>query len=339
MVDAHAASGTSYLLRRLFLLPVILGVVALSTFLISYSVPPRVRAVAALEKHISEARIQSIIRENGWDRPFIDQFLTYLHRALQGDLGRSVVNREPVASAIRRKFPATAELALVSLFIAIFIGMCLGIASATRRNSWVDYSSALLALGGLSIPVFWLALIAQGFISEYVNIPLLGRGDPGTVRTGFYLLDSLLAGDLAAFGDCFQRLMVPATVLATVPMAIVTRITRASMLDVLGADYIRTARSKGLPRAAILLRHALKNAALPILTIAGLQLGYLLGGAVLTETIFDWNGLGSYVAQALLANDFAPVQGGVLVMATTFVLVNLSVDLLYARLDPRVKLG
>lgn len=330
--------GLAYLGRRLAMLPAILLAVSLLTFLIAQQVPPEARARAAMDKAATAEQIRGVIRDQGWDRPWPLQYLSYLAGVFRGDLGRSVVNKSDVAAEIRARFPATAELALASMAIALTAGLGLGIASAVRRNTWVDYGGMLVALAGVSVPVFWLALLVRGLIADTLHMPLLGRGSVPE-WSGFYLLDSLVARDPRAFADCLRRLAIPACVLATVPMAIVTRICRASMLDVLGADYIRTARAKGLSEWAVTLRHALKNASLPILTIAGLQLGYLLGGAVLTETIFDWNGLGSYVAEAILSNDFVPVQGGVLVMAAIFVLTNLLVDVLYAVLDPRIRLG
>ncbi len=340
MADSGGGGGAlAYFIRRLLMLPPILFAVSLLTFSIANRVPPEERAKAAMHKYVNEERVQEIIREQGWDRPLPQQYLRYVRNCFKGDLGYSITRNEPVADAIRQKFPATAELSLLAMLIALTSGLGLGIASAVGRNSWVDYTSMLLALIGISVPVFWLAMLVTDLIANTLHLPLLGRGNVREVITGFYLIDSLLAGDIRLFLDCFRRVLIPAMVLATVPMAIVTRISRASMLDVLGSDYIRTARAKGLPDAAVILRHALKNAALPILTIAGLQLGYLLGGAVLTETIFNWDGLGSYVTEAILSDDYAPVQGGVLVMATTFVLVNLAVDMLYSMLDPRIRLG
>lgn len=320
------------------MLPVILFFVSLLTFSVAYSVPPLDRARAAMDKQVTQARLESIIRENGWDQPFLVQYARYMGGVFRGDLGRSVERRSHVSEDIAAKFPATAELAILSMLIAVSAGVALGVTSAVYRGKALDYGSMLLALGGVSIPVFWLALLVKGLIIANLDIPLLGRGDVEVI-TGFYLIDSAVAGDVRQFADCLRRLLVPAVVLATVPMAVITRIARASMLEVLGSDYIRTAYAKGLPGDVVLLKHALRNAALPILTIAGMQLGYLLGGAVLTETIFDWDGLGKYVAQAVLANDFQPVQGGVLVMASSFVLVNLGVDVLYAWIDPRVRLG
>ncbi len=339
MAAEQGGGGLAYLIRRLLMLPVILLAVSLLTFAISNQVTPEQRAKAEMDKFINEVRVQEIIKERGWDKPLPQQYLRYVVNCLRGDLGYSSSNKQPVARAIAQKFPATAELSLLAMLIALTAGLGLGVASAVGRNSWTDYSSMLLALIGISVPVFWLALLVTELISNTLQMPLLGRGDVTQIYTGFYLIDSLLAGDPLLFADVFRRLLIPAMVLATVPMAIVTRIARASMLDVLGSDYIRTARAKGLPDKVVILRHALKNAALPILTIAGLQLGYLLGGAVLTETIFTWNGLGSYVTEALMQDDYAPVQGGVLVMATTFVLVNLAVDMLYAWFDPRVRLA
>lgn len=329
----------SYLARRLLVLPAMLFAVSLLAFGIAWSVPAERRALAGVEKHVSPEQLRATIVENGWDRPFLVQYWRYLGNLCSGDLGRSIERRSNVATDLVAKFPATIELALASMAIAAMGGILVGIASAYARGSALDKAAMLYALVGVSVPVFWLALMVKELIIAYLSVPLISAIPPDTWWTRIETVDALIAVDPHRFAVALRRLLIPAFVLATVPLAVIARITRAAMLEVLGADYVRTARAKGLGEVAVLLRHALKSAALPIATIVGMQLGYLLGGAVLTETIFDWDGLGKYVARAVLANDFAPVQAGVLVMASAFALVNLVVDLSYPFLDPRVTLA
>jgi peptide/nickel transport system permease protein len=238
---------------------------------------------------------------------------------------------------------ATAELSFAAMVIAVFFGVNLGILSAWRQNSWMDYSAMLVALLGVSMPIFWLGLLEQWLFAQKLGwFPSSGRVDPRMGFEGitnFYVWDSLLKGDFTALGDVTMHLILPAVALGTIPMAIIARMTRSSMLEVMRSDYVRTARAKGLSEFWVIYKHTLKNACIPILTVAGMQLGLLLGGAVLTETIFSWPGVGRYIYDAIGARNYPVIQSGILVLATLFVLINLLVDLLYAWIDPRIQYG
>lgn len=328
------------LLRRLVLLIPILFGVTLIVFGAVRLVPGDPAQVMLGERASPEA-IARVRAQLGLDQPLPVQFAGTISRMLQGDLGRSIVTGAPVTEELAQRFPATVELGVAALAIALLAGVPLGILAATRKNSWIDVLSTSSALVGVSMPIFWLGLVLMLLFSAQLRLlPLSGRLDLAldlAPITGLHLLDALLRGDLSAFQSAARHLVLPALTLATVPMAIVARMTRATMLEVLGADYVRTARAKGLAEKVVVWRHALANAAVPIATVAGLQLGYLLSGAVITETIFSWPGIGSLAVQAVFSRDFPVLQGCVLVFATCFVLVNLATDLLYTRLDPRLR--
>ena len=249
--------------------------------------------------------------------------------------------RNTLDAQLEHHLERRAELAFAAMLIALLVGVSTGILAAVYRNSWIDNLSMVTALTGVSMPIFWLGLILMMIFSAYLGwLPLSGRLSMISELepvTNFYLIDSLIAGDMFSFVDALKHLILPAVTLATVPTAIIARMTRASMLDVLDQDYIKTAHAKGVKKMRVVMFHVLRNASIPITTIAGLQLGLLLSGAVLTETIYAWNGLGSYVVNAVSARDFPVVQGCVLVFAFTFVLVNLLVDLSYFALDPRMR--
>jgi len=331
---------TSYLFRRLLFLPVVLWAVSLIVFVLMRSVPGDPAAAIAGEKAPAEIRLR-VRRERGFDRPIAVQYVAYLGRLLHGDLGESFKHsNEKVRDQIARKLPHTLELAFAALTIAVAAGLSLGILSAAFKGSWIDYASMTVALAGVSIPVFWLGLLL--IIAFSSVLPVSGNLNPIYVpvdRTGFLLIDTLLMGDGVMFRDALAHLVMPALALATIPLAMIARITRASMLEVLGSDYIRTARAKGLSPAGIILRHALRNAALPIVTLLGLEFGSLLGGAVLTETVFDWDGMGTYILTSVRETEYESIGGAVLVLAFTFVLVNLATDLLYSFIDPRIRHG
>ncbi len=266
--------------------------------------------------------------------------MRYLGRLIRLDLGTSIHRRIPVSETLAERFPATLELALLSILIALLVGLPVGIASASRRNSLLDGITMVGSLIGVSMPIFWLGLREIMLFAIFLNwLPTGGRL---TVNfdaniTHLLLIDTLLKGNLPAFWDAFKHIIMPALALATIPMAIIARMTRSSMLDVLQEDYIRTAKAKGLVERVVLYRHALKNAFLPVITIIGIQIGSLLAGAVLTETIFSWPGIGKWVYDSILARDYPIVQGVTLLIAIIFLLVNLLVDLSYALLDPRIK--
>ena len=277
----------------------------------------------------------------GLDRSYPVQYGIYLKNLLRGDLGNSLRNGAPVASEIGARLPATLELAVAAMLIASVLGIAAGVVSAARQYSVFDYGSMFMALVGVSMPIFWLGLMLIYLLSvRFPIMPMMGRigmGNEPSVVTGLMLVDTLLAGEFGGFFDALDYLVLPAFTLATIPMAIVARITRSAMLEVLNKDYVRTARAKGMSEAVVILRHALRNAFLPIVTVLGLNLGLLLGGAVLTETIFSWPGLGRYVVDSLMARDYAAVQGCILIFAGLMAGINLIVDLVYVLLDPRIR--
>jgi peptide/nickel transport system permease protein len=283
------------------------------------------------------------IREKlGLDASYPYQYLLYFKNLVRGDMGVSIRSGVPVAEEIFVRFLATVELSIAAMILSTFIGIMAGVISSVRRYSLFDYFSMMMALAGISMPIFWLGLMLIYLFSVKWGIfPMMGRFTMGLDYqsiTGLILLDSLFRGDLPLMFNSLRHLILPAFTLATIPMAIIARMTRSSMLEVMSKDYIRTARAKGLSRATVVFRHALKNAFLPIVTVIGLNFGLLLGGAVLTETIFSWPGLGRYVVDSLLARDYPAVQGCILLFAVIMVFVNLAVDVLYFYLDPRVRI-
>jgi peptide/nickel transport system permease protein len=278
----------------------------------------------------------------GLDQPLPTQYLLFLRDALTGDLGDSLVLGQPVTAVLLERFPATLELTLAALLFAVAIGVPVGVIAAVRQYSLVDKITSVVALAGVSMPVFWLALVLVVVFTVQVNwLPFPGRVgvDVGfTSYTGLYLLDTLITLNFVAFWDVLKHLILPAIALGTIPMAVITRMTRSSMLEVMGEDYVRTARAKGVVPWRVVLRHALRNAMLPTITVIGLQFGLLMGGAILTELIFGWPGVGQIAIESIYRRDYAMIQGVVLYGAAFFVLVNLLVDVLYAVLDPRVRL-
>lgn len=313
-------------------------------------------AVAMLGEHATQENVERIREQFGLNRPvFLDrealaqgdlsgffdsQYIRYLGRLVHLDLGDSIHRRIPVAETLALRFPATLELALLSLFVAVVVGVPVGIISAARRNSILDSISMIGSLIGVSMPIFWLGLMEIMLFSIFLSwLPAGGRLSTGLQVesiTNLILIDSLITGNIPAFVDALKHIAMPAFALATIPMAIIARMTRSSMLDVLQEDYIRTARAKGLVQRVVLFKHALRNALLPVITIIGIQAGTLLSGAVLTETIFSWPGIGKWVYDAILGRDYPIVQGVTLLIAIIFLLVNLLVDVSYAILDPRI---
>ena len=344
-----------YILRRLIsVIPTLIGV-TLVIFLFQRLIPGD-PAVAMLGEHATEENVARIREQFGLNRPpFLDrdaladgdlsgffdsQYVRYFRRLAHLDLGDSIHRRIPVAETLKERFPATLELSLLSLFLALLIGIPAGIASASRRNSTIDGVTMVGSLIGVSMPIFWLGIMLIMLFSVFLKwLPSGGRLSIGVeiqTITNLLLLDSLLTGNFSGFVDALKHIIMPAVALATIPAAIITRMTRSSMLDVLQEDYIRTASAKGLAEGVVLFRHALKNAFLPVITIIGIQAGTLLAGAVLTETIFSWPGIGKWVYDAILGRDYPIVQGVTLLIALIFLLVNLVVDLSYAVLDPRI---
>lgn len=298
-------------------------------------------AQVILGQRATKESIEALTAQLGLDRPWYIQYFDYIKSLIQGDLGTSLRTRGPINEEIWPYLIATAELAFAAMVIAVLIGVNAGIVSAWFSNSWFDYVAMVIALVGVSMPIFWLGLMGQWLFSiELGWLPTTGREnvrDPITAITHFYLLDTLLQGRFDQFAVAARHLILPSTALATIPMAIIARMTRSSMLEVMKSDYIRTARAKGLPMFWVVYKHSLKNAVIPVLTIIGLQTGLLLGGAILTETIFGWPGIGRYLYDAISYRDYPVIQSGILIIAGIFVLINLIVDLLYAFVDPRIK--
>ncbi|RME74672.1 MAG: ABC transporter permease [Planctomycetota bacterium] len=328
-----------YVLRRLLHAIPILAGVSLLVVLSAHLVPGSPGESFVGEKGTPEA-IRALNESIGWYDPLPVQWGRLVWGALRGDLGRSFATRRPVLDELRERVPATVELALAAFVIALPLGLLLGaVAALARRWPWsvLDHLTSTLALAGISFPVFWLGLLLQ--IAIY---PMQQRLSPlYTLEpvTGLYVLDALLAGDPALVRDVLAHLALPALALSTIPLAVIARMTRAAMREVLGQEFVRTARAKGLGPVRITLRHVLRNALVPVVTVTGIQFAALLGGAVLTETVFQWPGLGTYIVEAASRKDLPALQGAVLVVAVVFVAANLTVDLLYVALDPRIRAG
>jgi peptide/nickel transport system permease protein len=329
-----------YISKRLFHLTLILLGVSVLVFLMLRMIPGD-PARLLLGEFATQEDLARLRTQMGLDRSYPVQYGIYLANILQGDLGNSLRNGEPVAAEIGVRLVATLELSVAAMLIASLVGIAAGVVSSVRQYSLFDYGSMFMALIGVSMPIFWLGLMLMYLLAVMFPVmPMMGRigmGSEPEVFTGLMLVDTLLAGEFEGFIDALHHLVLPAVTLATIPMAIVARITRSAMLEVLNKDYVRTARAKGMGEAVVILRHALRNAFLPVVTVLGLNLGLLLGGAVLTETIFSWPGLGRYVVDSLMARDYAAVQGCILVFAGLMAFINLIVDLVYALLDPRIR--
>ncbi|WP_337870647.1 nickel ABC transporter permease [Meiothermus sp.] len=325
--------------RLLSIIPVLFGI-SLLVFLFLHLIPGD-PAVVLLGERARPEQIEALREKLGLNQPLYTQYFLFLRDLVQGNLGNSIFNLLPVRDQLAGRWPATFELALAAMLVAVALGIPLGILAAVRKNSLVDNSSTIFSLIGVSMPVFWLGLILIYLFAVNLQwLPPSGRigidaGNNFKTISGFFILDSILQG--RSFGEVVAHLILPALTLGTIPLAILTRITRSAMLEVLSQDYVRTARAKGLNERVVIWRHALKNALLPVVTIIGLQFGTLLGGAILTETIFSWPGIGSWIYEGILNRDYPVVQGGVIFVALVFVLVNLIVDLSYALLDPRIQ--
>jgi peptide/nickel transport system permease protein len=333
---------TAYILRRLVLLiPVLLGIMT-AVFVLLQLIPGD-PAIALAGEKASVEQIDRARREYGLDRPLPVQYAYFLKAAFTLDFGESLRTSQPVAGELRQFFGATLELSLTALLFALAIGIPAGVIAATKRGTPLDYGTMIVALIGISTPVFWAGIVLIYVVSFRLGLFPIG----GIIGTGIrldhvtyaYVLDSILTANWTAFRSSLHHLILPAFVLSTIPMAIVARLTRSSMLEVLGQDYLRTARAKGLGERFVVVRHALQNALIPIVTAVGLQFGALLSGAFLTETVFGRPGIGRYVVTAIGARDYPAIQGTVLVMAVAFVVINLVVDLVYAVIDPRIHYG
>jgi peptide/nickel transport system permease protein len=321
------------------IIPVLLGVSIVVFFMVRAI--PGDPAQLLLGQQATEEQVQQVRQNMGLDKPVIVQYGIFLADALRGDLGTSIVTGRPVTTELLARLPATLELTAFAMLIAILVGVPVGVISAVKQYSLLDKFTSVLALMGVSMPIFWLAMIL--IVIFFVNLgwlPFPGRLSTGyavTSITGLVLVDSLLTLNFAAFWDGLKHLILPAIALGTIPMAVIMRMTRSSMLEVMGEDYVRTARAKGVVPWRVIFKHALRNAMLPTVTVIGLQAGLLMGGAVITETIFSWPGVGQIAYDSVNRRDYAMIQGVVLYGATLFVLVNLLVDVLYAVLDPRVR--
>ncbi|GAB3245443.1 ABC transporter permease [Kineococcus gypseus] len=332
----------TFVVRRLGLLVLVL--VGLSLLLFAWvRALPGDPARALLGERATAAGIAAVNERYGFDQPVWQQYLTYLGRLLRGDLGASINTGEPVLSTFAERFPATVELAVVALVLAVAVGVPLGYLAARRRGGVLDNLVVGGSLLGVVVPVFFLAVLLKYVLSiELGWFPTSGRQDPridATHVTGLYVLDGLLTREWDASWDALVHLVLPALALGSIPLAIVVRITRASVIEVLGEDHVRTARAKGLPARVISRRHVLRNALLPVSTTLGLQAGALLSGAVLTETVFSINGIGSYLFTAVSQLDYPVLQGFILFIALVYALVNLAVDISYGFIDPRVRVS
>ena len=331
----------SFLLRRFALvIPTFLGITLLVFSLIRLLPGDPVEALSG-ERGMTDERYQRLLHEFGLDRPLWMQYLEYLWRALHGDLGYSTITHEPVFHEFITRFPATIELSMCAMLMALVIGLPAGIVAALKRNTVLDYSVMGASLTGYSMPIFWWGLLLILTFSVTLGwTPVSGRiaiqYDIPAV-TGFMLVDSLLSSDAGAFKSAVSHLILPAIALGTIPLAVIARMTRSSMLEVLREDYVRTARAKGASTLRVVGVHALRNALIPVVTTIGLQVGTLLAGAILTETIFSWPGIGKWLVEAIHRRDYPAVQGGILMSATIIIGVNLVVDLLYGVINPRIR--
>ena len=331
----------SFLLRRLALMvPTFLGITLLVFALIHLLPGDPVEALSG-ERGMAPERYARLLHEFGLDRPLWQQYLGYLWHALHGDLGLSTITHEPVFKEFTTLFPATVELSLFAMGLALAIGLPAGIVAALKRNTVLDYSVMGASLTGYSMPIFWWGLLLILTFSVTLGwTPVSGRiaieYDIPSV-TGFMLIDSLLSSDAGAFKSALMHLILPAIALGTIPLAVIARMTRSSMLEVLREDYVRTARAKGASTFRVVCIHALRNALIPVVTTIGLQVGTLLAGAILTETIFSWPGIGKWLVEAIHRRDYPAVQGGILLSATVIISVNLVVDLLYGVINPRIR--
>ncbi len=329
-----------YVVRRLFLLvPILIGVSLLIFFWIRAL--PGNPADALLGERSNAQLVQQYKQRYGLDRPIPVQYWDYVKTTLQGDLGTSISTRRQVTSEIRQRFPATIELAVAAMIFAVALGIPLGFFAAKRHGGVFDNLTMIGSLLGISVPIFFLAIILKYlFAVRWHWLPSVGRTDVlinSKHPTNFYVLDALIERDWHALWDVIRHLILPAIALGSIPLAIITRITRAAVLDVQNEDYVRTARAKGLPPLTVDRRHVLRNAMLPVSTIIGLQTGLLLSGAVLTETVFAYPGMGSWLRDAIFNSDYPVLQGGILFLALVFVLVNLIVDISYAIINPRIR--
>ncbi len=333
-----------FILQRLGLvIPTFIGIMLL-TFIFVHLIPGDPVMIMAGERGLSPERHAYLMAELGLDKPLWQQYLNYLNGIMHGDLGISLKSRIPVWDEFLPRFKATLELGICAMIFAVSVGIPVGVLAAVKRGSIFDHTAISVSLAGYSMPIFWWGIMLIMLVSVKLDLtPVSGRLadsvflDDSYPLTGFMLIDTLFWGEEGDFLDALHHIILPAIVLGTIPLAVIVRMTRSAMLEVLGEDYIRTARAKGLSRARVILIHALRNAMLPVVTVIGLQVGTMLAGAILTETIFSWPGLGRWLIDALQRRDYPVVQGGVLLIATMIIFVNLLVDVLYGIVNPRIR--
>lgn len=329
-----------FLKKLLVVLPTFFGV-TLVAFVFIRTLPGDPVMLMAGERGISPERHAELMAQFGFDKPILLQYGLYLKQLAGGDFGTSIITKQPVLKEFGALFPATIELSLCAIFIAVLFGLPAGMIAATRRGSVFDHTIMAGALTGYSMPIFWWGLLLIIFFSGILGwTPVSGRislmyfFEP---VTGFMLIDSLLSGQKGAFASALSHLILPSIVLGTIPLAVIARQTRSAMLEVLSEDYVRTARAKGLGPARVIGLHALRNAMIPVITVIGLQIGVLFAGAILTETIFSWPGIGKWMVDSIFRRDYPAVQGGLLLIAAVVMLVNLVVDLLYGLINPQIR--
>jgi peptide/nickel transport system permease protein len=320
------------------MIPTLLGVTFIVFLMLHFT--PGDPAELLMGERASEEALQAIREHLGLNEPLYVQYGMFLKQLMKGDLGETIWTRQKVWIEIKQRFPATIELSLVALFISCVFGMILGIVSATKQYSIFDYLSMLGALAGVSMPIFWLGLVFMLIFSLNLGwLPMSARLSVGVdleTITNFYILDALLTRNWVALKDALWHIIMPAVTLSTIPTAIIARMTRSSMLEVLRQDYIKTAKAKGLSQFIVIFKHALRNALIPVVTTIGLQFGVLMAGAILTETIFAWPGVGKWMYDAVMQRDYMVIRSGTLFIATIFILINLCVDVLYAVINPRI---
>ncbi|MGQ0571405.1 MAG: ABC transporter permease [Armatimonadota bacterium] len=331
--------------RRVLVTVPVLFLITVLTFALTFLIPADPLAMVLSERAMANPEIVRAYRERwGLDAPPLARYLRYVQNLARGNLGTSIATQQPVIEDLKTFIPATVELTLAATLVAVGIGLPLGVIAAVSRDRWADHVARMGALIGVSMPVFWLGLLALATFYYRLRItPGPGRIDPHLttpgIVTGLLTVDGLLAGNWAAVVDALHHLALPALVLGAYAMGIITRVTRSSVLEVLGADYVRTARAKGLAERLVLVRHALRNALIPTITVVGLAFGNLMAGAVMTETIFAWPGIGRYAVDAASRLDFPAIMGVTLFVAIVYVAINFLVDIAYALMDPRIRLG
>jgi len=329
----------SFIIRRtLSIIPTLLGV-SIVIFLM-LAITPGDPAELLLGERATEETLENMREHLGLNEPLYVQYGMFLKRLIKFDLGETIWTRQKVWDEIKQRYPATIELSIAAMFLSCFFGIILGIISATKQYSWFDYMSMIASLIGVSIPVFWLGLVLMLVFSLYLGwFPMSGRLGVDVdieIITNFYVLDAILTRNWAGLRDVIWHLTLPAVALSTIPLAIIARMTRSSMLEVLRQDYIKTAKAKGLGQTKVVLKHALRNGLIPVITVIGLQFGIMLGAAILTETVFAWPGVGKWIFDGVVKRDYMVIQGGTMIVASCFVIVNLVVDVLYAVINPRI---